>query len=262
MGIYKYPRTYGHQTQHFSYAKSGNLKLTEHFSLGEFRSKDGADEIVICPDLINHCLEQIFHWMPNVKSINITSGYRSIAHSKAIGGAGEKDNHHMGMAVDIKIKKMDGTYYKPAEIACALQDNGWDGGIGLMKTALHIDIGSKYYFDETKKSGGAYVQVADFHAYTGVTTYFGKTAKSAINNIDTPKPATTTKTTSTSKGHRGTPYVITCDYLNVRTRPNVNSLRVGRYYRGQVFYVVAWDGKWCKLESGNWMSAKGHCKKA
>lgn len=167
MGMYKYPRTYSCGTQTYSYKQSGKLQLTTHFNLSEFRSKDGADEIVICPDLLNLGLEPLFTQM-NAKAINITSGYRSVAHSKAVGGAGEKDNHHMGMAADIKIKKQDGTYYSAKEVACALQDMGWDHGIGLMSTAVHVDTGSKYWFDETKKSGGAYVQVADWHAYTGI----------------------------------------------------------------------------------------------
>ena len=182
MGIYKYPRTYSCGTQTFSYSKSGNIRLTEHFTLKEFRSKDGADEIVICPDLLNLCLEPLFKEM-NAKAINITSGYRSIAHSKAIGGSGAKDNHHMGMAADIKVKKQDGTYFSAKEVAVALQHMGWEHGIGLMNTAVHVDTGSKYWFDETKKSHGSYVQVADWYSYTGIS----KPANA--NPAPTPKPA-------------------------------------------------------------------------
>lgn len=240
MGIYQYPRTYTHGIQTFSYAKSGNVQLTAHFSLKEFRSKDGADEIVICPDLLNCCLEPLFSKM-NAKAINITSGYRSIAHSKAVGGAGARDNHHMGMAVDVKVKKQDGTYYSAKEVAVALQDMGWEHGIGLMSTAVHIDTGSKYWFDETKKSGGAYVQVADWHSYTGI----------GISSVT--KPSTPT--------HNGTAYVLTCSKLTVRKSASTFSAKAGEYYKGQTFYVVRWSGNWAQLESGNWMCAKKYCIK-
>ena len=264
MGIYAYPRTYSHATKTYSYAKSGNISLSTHFKLGEFRSKDKADEIVICPDLINLCLEKLFTWMPNVKAINITSGYRSIAHSKAVGGSGATDNHHLGMAADIKVKKTDGTFYSPKEVACALQDNGWEGGIGLMSSSLHVDTGSKYYFDETKKSGGAYVQVADWHKYTGITTNY-KVATSAPAPVDKLSGAKQTVKTSKpagSNGHKGTAYILTVDSLNVRSRASINSLKVGKYYRGQTFYVIRWVGAWAQLESGNWMCARNRCRKA
>ena len=263
MGIYKYPRDYYlFPTKTYSYAKSGNIALSTHFKLGEFRSKDKADEIVICPELINNCLEKLFVWLPNVKAINITSGYRSIAHSKTVGGAGANDNHHIGIAADIKVKKTDGTYYSPKEVACALQDNGWEHGIGLMSTALHVDAGSKYYFDETKKN----IQVADWHKYTGITTNY-KVAAPTPAPKPVSKPSDTKQTVNTSKptgsnSHKGTAYILTVDSLNVRSRASVNSLKVGKYYRGQTFYVIRWVGAWAQLESGNWMCARNRCRKA
>ena len=182
MGMYKYPRTYSCGTQTYSLKKVGNIKLSAHFNLKEFQSKDGDDKIIICPDLINKCLEPLFAYM-NAKAINITSGYRTPAHSIAIGGAGAKDNHAMGMAADIKVKKQDGSYYSAKEVACALQDMGWNYGIGLMSTSVHVDTGSKYWFDETKKSGGAYVQVADWHQYTGIAA---KETTPIIPPVNTP----------------------------------------------------------------------------
>lgn len=333
MGMYQYPRDYKiHKTQTYSYKNNGNIQLSPHFTLKEFRSKgnDGADEVVICPYLINNGLEKLFEWLPNVKAINITSGYRSIAHSKAIGASGAKDNHHIGIAADIKVKKNDNTFYKPAEVACALQDNGWEGGIGLMRTALHIDAGSKYYFDETKKTGGAYTVVADWHSYTGITTNYSKTNqitketnKSSTTNSAQHKykigdnvifstcykssmapnnEAIAANKMSKNHGvitkiavgknpylldnglcwvndgdirgyynasaqpsqatHKGTPYILTVDFLNIRAINNKNSLKVGRINRGEKFYVTRWKGKWAQLENGRWVCALGYCRKA
>lgn len=210
MGIYKYPRTYSCGTQTFSYSQSGNLQLTAHFNLKEFRSKDGADEIVICPDLLNLCLEPLFKEM-NAKAINITSGYRSIAHSKAIGGSGAKDNHHMGMAADIKVKKQDGTYFSAKEVAVALQHMGWEHGIGLMSTAVHVDTGSKYWFDETKKSNGYYVQVADWYSYTGISK--------PANPVPTPTPSPTPAPSGRTYAHKIGEHVVFSTCYKSSTAP-------------------------------------------
>lgn len=180
MGIYKYPRTYPCKTEIFSLKKDGNKQLSAHFKLKEFQSKDGDDIIVICPDLINNCLEPLYDLM-HARAINITSGYRTISHSKSVGGAGASDNHHMGMAADIKVKKQDGTYYSAKEIACALQDLPWEHGIGLMNTSVHVDTGSKYWFDETRKINGKYAQVADWHIYTGITKRFNDSSNTNAN---------------------------------------------------------------------------------
>ena len=181
MGIYKYPRDYVYPTKTYSLKRDGNIKLSTHFNLKEFQSKDGDDTIVICPYLIEG-LEKLFTQM-NAYSINIISGYRSISHSKKIGGAGAKDNHHMGFAADIRVKKTSSTYYTAKEVACALQQMGWKHGIGLMSTSVHMDAGSQYWFDETKKSGGKYVQVGNWYTYTGIK------APAAPAPTPTPAPA-------------------------------------------------------------------------
>lgn len=66
---------------------------------------------------------------------------------------------------------------------------------------------------------------------------------------------------SASKSHKGTAYTMTCDYLKVRKSPSTLSKVVGRYSRGEIFYVVARKGDWCQLESGNWMCSGKYLKK-
>ena len=238
MGMYQYPRSYPSKTVKYSMKKDGEKNLSEHFKVKEFQSKDGADTIVICPDLITE-LEALFKKM-NAKAINITSGYRTISHSKAIGGAGAKDNHHLGMAADIKVKKQDGSYYSPKDVAMALQDMKWEHGIGLMSTALHVDTGNKYWFDETKKSGGAYVQVADWYSY------FGKK-----QTVAAPKTSASTSNV----------YQLTCDWIYVRTKPNKNAPVVCKLYKGQKFNALEFKGEWIRIGVNRWIGAKKYSKK-
>lgn len=230
-------RTYNHATFTYSKAKNGNEYLSHHFQVKEFACKDGADEIVICPDLISG-LELLFTKM-GARAINITSGYRTVKHSLAIGAKGATDNHHLGMAADVKVRKPDGSFFTPKEICITLEDMGWNGGIGYMNTAVHIDVGSKLYFDETKNSK----TVKSWRAYWG------------LQSTATSVPTQTTQT------HRGTAYTITCSMLKVRKAASTFSRQVGQYSRGEVFYVVAQKGNWCQLESGNWMCAGKYLKK-
>ena len=66
---------------------------------------------------------------------------------------------------------------------------------------------------------------------------------------------------SASNAHKGTAYTMTCDYLKVRKSPSTLSAVVGKYSRGETFYVVSQKGNWCQLESGNWMCAGKYLKK-
>lgn len=73
--------------------------------------------------------------------------------------------------------------------------------------------------------------------------------------------SSTLDTTIATSAHRGTAYTMTCDWLNVRKSPYPLSKVVGKYSRGETFYVIARNGNWCQLESGNWMCAGKYLKK-
>lgn len=73
----------------------------------------------------------------NAKAIIITSGFRCPSYSVKIGGYSD-DAHTIGIAADIKVKKQDGSYYTPEQVAEAAERAGF-GGIGLMNTACHVD---------------------------------------------------------------------------------------------------------------------------
>ena len=137
----------------FSFEIDGNLKLSEHFQVKEFASINGkklySDNVLVDTELIV-LLEKLFAYMKADKIV-ITSGYRCAQHEKEVGNASGKGYHTTGQAVDINVWKDATTRYTQKEIALALEDLGWIGGIGLINsnTAVHIDNrGKQYYFDE------------------------------------------------------------------------------------------------------------------
>ena len=71
----------------YSYKKDKNIKLTEHFKVGECRCKDGSDEILVDINLAKISEQVRKHF--NCKKINITSGYRTQTHDKKVGGSGK-----------------------------------------------------------------------------------------------------------------------------------------------------------------------------
>jgi uncharacterized protein YcbK (DUF882 family) len=115
-------------------------KITQNFSLEEFKCKDGSD-------IPNSALLNITELARNLevlrtainKPIAITSGYRSPKYNAKIGGV--KDSQHLrGTAADIKVKAMT-----PKEVALVIEgliESGKmkEGGIGVYPTFTHYDI--------------------------------------------------------------------------------------------------------------------------
>jgi len=137
----------------YSYKKDKNIQLSSHFKVSEFRCKDGSDKIIINPSLIV-ILEQLRDFLDKkygIKSINITSGYRTPEHSVRVGGY-KSDQHTKGNAADFNIKTNKLTKLSAKKICLALEDLGHKGGVGYINsTHVHLDVrGRKVYFDETK----------------------------------------------------------------------------------------------------------------
>jgi uncharacterized protein YcbK (DUF882 family) len=114
-------------------------KITQNFSLEEFKCKDGGD-------IPNSALSNIVELARNLeilrtainKPIAITSGYRSPKYNAKIGGV--KDSQHLrGTAADIKVKGMT-----PKEVALVIEgliESGKmkEGGVGVYSTFTHYD---------------------------------------------------------------------------------------------------------------------------
>ena len=127
------------------------MKLTKNFNLQEFESKDGAK-------MTREVMEQVFLLSDNLQIIrdkigtrlNMSNGYRSPAHNKAVGGVPDSQ-HLLGKAAD--LSSYDHT---PKELYDIIEDlisfgEISEGGLGLYKSFVHYDIrGHKARWDKTQ----------------------------------------------------------------------------------------------------------------
>lgn len=119
------------------------MRLTENFSLDEFKSKDGSAFPAEVVQNLAILAEQLQALRDEVKKpITVLSGYRSPAHNLKIGGA--KESFHVkGMASDLQVSGM-----KPAELAEVIEKlikegKMKQGGIGIYPTFVHYDFRNK-----------------------------------------------------------------------------------------------------------------------
>ena len=126
----------------YSLAKDGAKQLSPAFKAREFRCRDGSDAIMIDQTLVVllQCIREHFG-----KPITITSGYRTAAHNKSVGGA-KSSQHLLGRAADIQVA--DTTVEAVAAYAESLMPD-W-GGVGRYpvkagrtKGWVHVDTRAK-----------------------------------------------------------------------------------------------------------------------
>lgn len=129
----------------YSLKKDGATKLSPHFRVREFASPD-SDTVKIDPQLIA-ILERLYDYL-GCSKIVITSGYRTAAYDRKVGGNG-RGYHTEGRAADVNCHRA-GERIHGSEICCALQELGWRHGIGwIAGCAVHIDTRTaRYWFDE------------------------------------------------------------------------------------------------------------------
>lgn len=125
--------------------------LTEHFSLAEFESRDGAAmpaearaniprTAQMLEALRAALTDEYGHECPLV----VLSGYRSPEHNQRVGGA-PKSLHLKGMAADVHCVPL--APHQMQRVAKALQDAGTVGGLGLYDAFTHVDWGVKRTWD-------------------------------------------------------------------------------------------------------------------
>lgn len=144
--------------------------ISPHFKLREFQSKDGADKVLYSEELLAK-LEELIAYLggDDVATVGISSGYRSPAHNRAVGGASES-RHTKGDAADV-VCKQNGKRIS-GKLICALCQTLGFKGVALNKGSgysVHLDMrpGGTYRGDERKGYGNNVG--GDFYKYFGIT---------------------------------------------------------------------------------------------
>ena len=137
--------------RYFNYPSDGDIKLSNHFKVKEFRSR--AFPFILVADELIQVLENLRCYL-NVP-INVNSGYRSETHNNSVKGS-SNSAHLVGCAADISSPKVT-----PREIACALQKlYGKKIAIGLheKENYVHVDIiyTGNWYVDSLKNKVGGF----------------------------------------------------------------------------------------------------------
>ena len=106
----------------YSRRKDGNALLSRSFRVREFACRDGSDPLFVDSALVQLLQSIRDHFGAPVV---ITSGYRTAAHNKSVGGA-KSSQHLLGKAADIQVA--DTTVEAVAAYAESLMPD-W-GGVG------------------------------------------------------------------------------------------------------------------------------------
>ena len=140
----------------FSLARDGNTQLSANFRVREFRSRDGADKILI--DMRGaEFLQHIRNWAG--APVNINSGFRTAAHNRAVGGSANS-LHMQGRAWDIAV-----TGRTPLQVAQFAEREGARlgvNGIVLYNNFVHLDTRDTRFFG--RHQAGRITQVSTFGA--------------------------------------------------------------------------------------------------
>ena len=118
----------------YSLKKDGAAQLSPAFRVREFRCRDSTDTILIDEGLVVllQCIREHFG-----KPVHITSGYRTAAHNRAVGGA-VYSQHQYGRAAEIRVSGV------PVEQLAAYAETllPGTGGIGRYpaKGFVHVDV--------------------------------------------------------------------------------------------------------------------------
>ena len=128
------------------------MKLTKHFNLSEFESKDGARMPLNVKQNIQKLAENLEYLRTFLDyPILINSAYRSPEHNKAIGGV-RNSQHISGLAADVRT-----TVYTPKQLYKVIEEliitgHMDEGGLGLYDTFVHYDIrGTRARWDKSTK---------------------------------------------------------------------------------------------------------------
>lgn len=151
-----------------TYKYDDKTQLTPHFNVQEFRCKCGRNHDTLLSEELVNKLEEIYAKL-NCSKIIISSGYRCIAHDKAVGGSGG-GYHTKGMAADYCCYDQKGNIISTKIVSCVAQDLGLGGiaNINQSYTYIHSDVrtGGRWLGNEIINYNTV---TSDFYKYYGLT---------------------------------------------------------------------------------------------
>ena len=116
------------------------MKLTNNFSLHEFKCRDGTDVPEEYMENVRELAENLQVLRDKIqKPIVVISGYRTLSYNKKIGGA-RRSQHLIAKAGDIIISGMSPSEVKDTIVELIKEGRMKKGGIGLYTTFTHYDV--------------------------------------------------------------------------------------------------------------------------
>ncbi len=154
----------------YSYKTQKTVLCSPHTSIFEMASISNGklySDTVLVDEGLMEMVEKLFNKL-NCKKYIISSGYRTVAHDKAVGGNG-RGYHTKGMAVDACFYDKYGNIIPSPIVCCVAQDIGF-GGIANISSKyqyVHLDVrsGRRYLGDEIK---GNNTVTDNFYKYFGI----------------------------------------------------------------------------------------------
>ena len=166
-----------------TYNYTDNIQLSPHFNAQEFRCKCGkTHDFQIDDDLITK-LEALYATL-NCSKIIVTSGFRCVAHDKAVKGSGT-GQHTRGKAADICCYGQNGQPISSKTVCCKAQDTGFTGIANITAAYIytHVDVrsGRKWYGDEVQGNSSV---TDDFYKYFAADTADNHKEADTMKGID------------------------------------------------------------------------------
>lgn len=117
-----------------------DMKLSDNFSLSEFRCKDGSDVPAEHMDSVRELAENLQVFRDAIgKPVRVISGYRSPEYNKKVGGV-KRSQHVLAKAADIQVAGVSPLEVRDLIISLIKQGKMKAGGVGIYSSFVHYDI--------------------------------------------------------------------------------------------------------------------------